>query len=478
MFHNIDDIIQQIGSNICGVTGNSNEVKKDFVFVAIKGVALDGHNYIKHALEKGASYIIYDHDIPFDGENFFRTKNSRKSLALLAAAFYKHQPENIVAVTGTNGKTSTVAFVKQIIENDNKSAATLGTIGLQGMDGVTDFLTTPEVTKIFKILRDAASQKINYFAFEASSHGLHQNRLDGVKFKAVAFTNFSKDHLDYHATMSEYFSAKKYLFSDLAREGTVAVLNADIVEYEELKDLCMLKGLQIFSYGFKGEDFKFIRITPLKSSISFEFIFAGRNYTTEFNIVGDFQVYNIMCAAALAIACGLKAENVFASFKKLVSIAGRMEKIEYKNIGEIYIDYAHTPDALQKALTTLRIHCQNKLIVLFGCGGNRDISKRSEMGKIATNYADYTIITDDNPRTEDPSKIRKDIVAQLDPKSYVEIWPREEAIKFALNTIEKGDILLIAGKGHEDYQIIGTTKYPFNEKEIVKNYIKNNFLQS
>jgi UDP-N-acetylmuramoyl-L-alanyl-D-glutamate--2,6-diaminopimelate ligase len=476
MSRNIEEIVRQISINIKGVTSSSKEVKKDFAFVAIKGAIFDGHNYIEEAIKNGASYIIHESEVNSGGSQFFKTENCRKFLSLLAASFYKQQPENIIAVTGTNGKTSTVAFFKQIIENNGKTAATLGTIGLQGMEGVTDFLTTPEVTRIFKILRDAKREGINYFGLEASSHGLHQNRLDGIKFKAVAFTNFSKDHLDYHETMAEYLNAKKYLFSSLAKEGTTAVLNADIPEYAELKSLCKQKNLQILSYGFNGEDLKFIKITAHKASTSLDFTFKGENYSVELNMVGEFQVYNVMCAAGLAAACGINAENIFASLKNLTTVAGRMEKIEYKDVGEIYIDYSHTPDALEKALMTLRTYCQNKLIVAFGCGGDRDTTKRSEMGAIATKYADLTIITDDNPRTEDPIQIRNDIKAKLDPRTYTEIAPREEAIKFGLKSMQVGDIFLIAGKGHEDYQIIGKTKFPFNEKEIVKNYLVNSVL--
>lgn len=456
---------KNIAKRISGISNDSRKIEPGFAFVAIKGEVFDGHNFIDIALEKGASFIIYESDITQNGKNFFRVENSRKAFSLLASHFYNKQPENIIAITGTNGKTSIVSFFEQILTNLGLKSASIGTIGIKGFKAETS-LTTPDPVTLYKLLRDASSNKIKYLALEASSHGLKQNRLDGVHLKAAGFSNFTQDHLDYHGSFENYFKAKMILFTEILQKG-YAILNADIPEYEKIREICIKKGHSIISYGRKGEQIKLFDINNNLQSQIFTYQIDNTKYKTEVNLVGEFQIYNILCAIGFALSVGVKADEIVKTLPKLEYVNGRMEKLNIKN-KDVYVDYAHSPDALEKALKSLRPYVKSRLIVLFGCGGNRDKEKRPVMGKIAKDNADLVIITDDNPRNEKPNLIRAEIFKAC--PGAIEINERQNGIEYALSEMQKGDVLLIAGKGHEDYQIIGDKKMPFSDKIIAENY--------
>lgn len=441
-----------------GITQDSREVGEGFIFAAIPGFQVDGRDYIDQAVQKGARYILSlpDTKVP-EGIELIADENPRLGLAVMAARFYKDQPENIVAVTGTNGKTSVAHFVKQFWDMQNIPSYVFGTIGGN--------LTTPDPVSLHKKLAELKAKGINHVVMEASSQGLDQYRLDGVKLKAAAFTNLTQDHLDYHASLDEYFSAKMRLFTDLLPRDAVAVLNADIHEYEILKDL-----RPVISYGHKGKDYKITDVDAEKHRVG---IGVGTtSYELHFNLSGDFQLMNALCALALVrvIDPAYPIENL----EKLQSVRGRLELVEGHPSGaKIYVDYAHTPDALESVLKALRADTKGRLICVFGCGGDRDTDKRPKMGHVASEYADYVIVTDDNPRSEDPSDIRRQIVKGISKDNYEILPGRDDAIDRGVFMLEEGDVLLVAGKGHEQGQIFKSKTIPFDDVTQVQKAIQN-----
>lgn len=452
---------------IDGICCNSSHAKENYAYFAVKGENFDGNDFINHAIENGAKIIFSEQDFQtqYGDIVYIKCDDVRKTMALIASLFYQDKPENIVAVTGTNGKTSVAGFYRQILHLMGKKSASIGTVGLYINDQQIEDsnLTTPDSISLNKMLNDLSSKQVEYVSLEASSHGLMQKRLLGIKLKAAAFTNFTQDHLDYHGSMEEYFKAKKKLFSENLEPDTICVLNSDIVEYDSLREIC--KNHQIIDYG---KNAKTIKITNISNNIDcqiIDFTYDWKSYSIKTEIIGEFQAYNLLCAASLAIASSMDKEQVFACLSRLKNIVGRMQKFH-----NIFVDYAHTPDALEKALMVLKPICERRLISLFGCGGNRDNKKRSLMGAIASNISDLVIVTDDNPRFEDPSLIRKEIISGIEKENYIEISDRKEAIKKALAMLEKGDVLLIAGKGHENYQIINDIRHYFDDMEIVKSY--------
>ena len=446
---------------IRGLAIDSRKVRKGTLFFAIKGKLQDGHTYIAQAIEKGASAVIGENDIKDCPVPYIRSKNIRHDLAVIAAKYYKHQPQYIAVVTGTNGKTSTADFVRQFWEFSKFDAASIGTLGFI-KDGATVSLeadnTSPDPITMHELLshvRDCA-------VLEGSSIGFEQHRLDGLKVRVGGFTNFTRDHLDYHGSMENYFAAKALLFTDLMKKGT-AVLNADIPEFAELKKICEKHKHEIISYGTNPKaTIRLIEATPRHDGQLIKIEAFETSIETKVPLVGRFQVENILCAVGMVVACGIPKEKALHDIAKLRSIQGRMEQA----VDGIYVDYAHTPDALENALKSLRPHTEGKLFVVFGCGGDRDKGKRPQMGKLANDLADVVIVTDDNPRTENASVIRSEIL--IDCPKAVEIADRKKAIISAVTDMKKGDVLLIAGKGHEKYQIIGTEKLHFDDVEIVK----------
>lgn len=460
---------------------DSRKVEKGGIFVAIPGTNHDGATFIEEALKRGAAGIVVaqglgkkiasqfkDH---YPHVSFFETPNARKAASLLASHFYPLQPETVVAVTGTNGKTSVVSFMRQLWHHLGKSAASLGTLGLV-VEGKpfpsptgTEGINTPPAVTLHQILQTLKKEGIKNLAFEASSHALDQNRLDAVHLRAAVFTNFSSDHLDYHQTMDTYFAAKARLFEEVLDQTAAAVLNTDVPEYEKLLKLCKKRDLRLLTFGTEGNLLRPISITPTDEGQDVVLECQGKSYTLFLPFVGQFQIYNIMAAASAVIACGADISSTLEACLHLKGVPGRLERVA----PGVYVDYAHTPDGLLSSLKALRPHTKGKLWVVFGCGGNRDKSKRPIMGQIAAEFADRTIVTDDNPRYENPAEIRKEILEKC--QNAQEIGPREEAIHSALDEMETGDIVLIAGKGHEPYQIIADQHLPFDDGNEVRKWI-------
>jgi len=471
----LTDLLNSNLSFLKGVTSDSRQVKKDYLFAALPGVKAKGSDYIADAIEHGATYILVGSGAQYQmvqNVNFIEVDNPRQVFSQIVKAFYKLQPSNIVAVTGTSGKTSTVTFVQQLWHlSGEKKCASLGTLGVRG-PGMMKYgtLTTPDSEKLHAELADLAAVGIQHLAMEASSHGLDQYRLDGVNIKASAFTNLSRDHLDYHKDMDEYFEAKARLFSEVMPSGSKAVLNADDEYYSRLKEICQSSNHDVISFGRGGESIKILNIDPLPHGQKVAFEVNKKKHVVTLPLVGEFQVLNALCALGLVLSLDNDPEKYIPQLEKLRGVPGRLQLVEGHPIAAVYIDYAHKPAALETVLNTLRPHTQNKLVCVFGCGGNRDPGKRAIMGKIASNLADKVIVTDDNPRYEDANEIRKQILdAALNAS---EIADRAEAIEFAIKELEEGDVLVIAGKGHEQGQIIGEEVLPFDDLEQAKEAIE------
>ncbi len=393
----------------------------------------------------------------------------------MAARFYDRQPKVIVAATGSNGKTSTVNFCRQLWQKMGHTAASLGTIGIDAPNlNHAGNMTTPDPVTLHAELAELESCGISHLAMEASSHGLDQYRLDGVRLNAAGFTNLSRDHLDYHKTMERYLDAKMRLFTDVLKPDGTAVLNADVPEFKKLKTACLARGVNILSYGYKADDIKILKRDILPEGQELTLKVLGEEFDVTLPLVGEFQAYNALCALGLVIGSdageNLRPYEAVTYLEALNGVRGRMQRVGMlKNGAAIYVDYAHTPDGLQTVLTSLRPHTQNKLHVVFGCGGDRDRGKRPMMGKIAAELSDVAIVTDDNPRSEEPSDIRAEIIE--DNNSLIDIGGRQKAIEAAIAGLEKGDILVIAGKGHEQGQIIGNKIHPFDDAEVAKTII-------
>lgn len=452
--------------DILGLTADSRQVGPGFLFAALPGLHADGRTFISQALAKGAVAILAPHgtELP-PGANaaLVIDPEPRRALARMAARFYGAQPETVVAVTGTNGKTSTVTFLRHIWTKLGHRAASLGTLGLvgPGHEG-GESLTTPDPVALHGMLAKLAQEGMSHLAMEASSHGLDQFRLDGVVLKAAAFTNLTRDHLDYHRDMDAYLAAKSRLFAELLPEGGVAVLNADIPEFAALKSLAHGRGLHVIDYGRKADALKLIEIEALGDGLRVTLDVLGNRRRAMLPVAGGFQAMNALAALGLAVATGALPDRALETLETLESVPGRMQlAVTTKAGASVYVDYAHTPDALETALVNLRPHAQGNLAVVFGCGGDRDPGKRPLMGAIAERLADRVIVTDDNPRTEGACVIRSDILTAC-PKA-IEIADRRQAIAKAVADLKEGDVLLIAGKGHETYQIVGAKKLAFDD---------------
>ncbi len=461
-------------SEFTSITADSRQVQPGSIFVAIRGVSQNGEDYISDAVKKGAAAIITRPDIEVThAVTHLVSANERKLLAKLSNLFYPTDGLQIVAVTGTNGKTSTVEFFRQLLEIEGAKAASIGTMGLgtasiKGLD-VPAINTSPDPVLLHQTLQHLQLKGAQAVALEASSHGLHQHRMDGVALTAAAFTNLTRDHLDYHKTEQDYFEAKQRLFAYVLPRGQTAVLNKDDPYYDDLHKMCTLRKHRIISFGRDAKadyQLKSITLTPEGMDVRLQ---LGR-HTVEANLplIGEFQVMNILAALGLAQACGYEILTLTHGLRALKPVRGRME---HAATG-IYVDYAHTPDALEKALTTMRAHCHGKLGVVMGCGGNRDEGKRAPMGKIAAKLADFAIITDDNPRNEDAQAIRSEVMAGANGNHCREIAGRREAIAAAIAQMQAGDMLLIAGKGHETYQIIGDDVQDFDDAATVRELLK------
>lgn len=465
-----------IDPEIKGLTQDSRKVVPGWLFAALPGSKTDGRLYIDQAVAKGAVAVLAQPGVSVpSGVALVAQEDILCAFSKMAARFYARQPQTIVAVTGTNGKTSTVNFTQQIWRALGYKAASLGTLGVRG-EGVERYgaMTTPDTVTLHETLADISGAGVTHLAMEASSHGLHQHRLDGVDIKAAAFTNITRDHLDYHADMNDYYEAKARLFSGLLPEGGGAILNADIEEYESLEEICSARGLRVIGYG--RHERAFLRIakrTPLPTGQEVTVEIDRQAHSFVLPLVGAFQLMNVLCAAGLALAtCPGRENEIIGALAHLQGVPGRLQRVpEAHPAGAaIYVDYAHTPDALQNVLEALRPHTQGKLVALIGCGGDRDPGKRPVMARIAADLSDLVVITDDNPRTEDPEKIRA--AMKVGAPEAKEIGGRRAAIAWAVSQLRAGDVLVLAGKGHEQGQIIGDKVEPFDDLDEAVKAIK------
>lgn len=457
-----------------GISDNSQHVIENGLFIAVKGTTFNGEDYIQDAIAHGAKFIVCEKNKNYaqmiDNIGFIFVKNVRQELALIASKFFDSKFCNIVAVTGTNGKSSTVDIARQIWIHSQISSASIGTLGVITNDInkeaiSSQSLTSPGAIELHKILQKLSSDGVKNVAMEASSHGIEQNRIYGIKFSICAFTNFTQDHLDYHKSMEAYWKAKEKLFSELSTDDAAFVINADDEYAKNIQQIATQRRIKCITYGRKSADIQLISIAPEPTRQVVKCLFFGRDFAFYLPINGEFQVYNALCAAAICYFSGVQIEQIIAALQQLKPINGRLELVTQFNCASIYIDYAHTPDALKNAISSLRKHTSNRIITLFGCGGDRDQSKRISMGKIAEQYSDITIITNDNPRNENPSNIRKMILEGC--QNAIEIADRHDAISYAIKMLRHGDSLLIAGKGHEAYQLIGSEIKYFNDKDII-----------
>jgi UDP-N-acetylmuramoyl-L-alanyl-D-glutamate--2,6-diaminopimelate ligase len=461
---------------IVGVTADSRSVKPGFLFAALRGMKTDGRSFAGEAVRRGAVAILTDDAValPLDAEARRRVAiltdpNPPRRLALLAARFYRRQPGTIVAVTGTNGKTSVAHFAREIWSALGYQAASLGTLGLVSPAGRrSGALTTPDPVALHRDLAELAAAGIERVALEASSHGLAQYRLDGISPAAAAFTNLTRDHLDYHGDMASYRAAKWRLFAELLAPGGTAVLNADSPECAALAALCQARGHRIIRFGHApGSELHIVELVPLPSGQHLTVEPFGARNDIVLPLVGEFQATNVLAALGLTLATGAAVRDALAVLPRLAAVPGRMQYIDETATGAaVFVDYAHTPDALATVLRALRPHARRRLAVVFGAGGDRDRGKRPLMGSVASELADRVYVTDDNPRGEDPAEIRRAILDAA--PGAIEIGDRREAIGAAIADLGSGDVLVIAGKGHETGQIIGGAVLPFDDAAVAR----------
>ncbi len=466
---------------ITGLTCDSRRVAPGFLFAALPGARTDGRAFIGEAQRRGAVAVLAPPGpLPDDvrpGLARVFDPEPRRRYALLAARLHPGQPETIAGVTGTNGKTSVVAFARQIWDRLGHSAASLGTLGVQSPTIRRDGgLTTPDPTDLHELLDSLAGSGVDRLALEASSHGLDQFRLDGVRIVAAGFTNLSRDHLDYHADLDAYMAAKARLFDAVMAPGGTAVLNADTAPFGPLSDICARRGHAVLSYGIKGRDLRLTGQTADADGQTLHLSVLGRVMTVRLPLAGAFQAANALCALGLVIATGGDPVAATAALHRLEGVPGRLQRVATHPGGApVVVDYAHTPDALQAALDALRPHVTGRLWLVFGCGGDRDRGKRPRMGALAARLADRVIVTDDNPRGEDPAEIRAEIRAAC--PDALDIGDRAAAIARAVDDLRAGDLLLIAGKGHERGQIVGDTVHPFDDAGEVRRLLDRETFQ-
>ena len=488
MKYNLPDLFKRY--QVTGISFDSRLVKRGDVFFAIKGEKFDGNQFIEEAFKSGAVLAFTDRE-EYSNSLVLYAHNIREVLADAAGLFYPKLPQYVIAVTGTNGKSSVVSYCQQIISRLGKNAACLGTLGVECSDlqiqklfneEKYQALTTADIITLRQVLHNLATNNINYVAFEASSHGIDQGRMLGIKAISAGLTSFSQDHLDYHQTMDEYLKAKLKLFLENLIPNSIAVINKDIQEFKIIQDYLNENSISYITVGSNRLSSKLtsmdVTIEETKQSIFGQkiiFSHLGKNYHYSTEIIGSYQASNMLIAAMLVYHTGFNFDDIYQTLPKLKAVRGRLQRVtESKSSFHIFVDYAHTPGALENSLKELRKMKQagSNLKVIFGCGGNRDSTKRSKMGEVAERYADFIVITDDNPRNEDAGHIRKEILAGCASDRTIEIAGRKEAIYEIVTGLEDGDILLVAGKGHENYQIIGDKRIFFDDVVMVAQALK------
>ena len=450
---------------ITAVTADSRKVERGALFAAIPGARSDGRSFIHQAVANGAAAVLAPEDTPSGAAPVLvRSGDVRRAYALAARAFWGAQPATCVAVTGTNGKTSVAAFCRQIWDSAGRNAASMGTLGVVAGDQELSGpgLTSMDAGDSARQLAELAARGVTHLALEASSHGIEQRRLDGIALSAAGFTNLTQDHLDYHGSMEAYREAKLRLFEQLLPRGRTAVLNADSDAYNAFAASSIMSGLSIFSVGERGRSLSLTGRRATKEGQRLTIEAEGRSWNVLLPLAGAFQAANAMVAAGLCVASGERCDDVIPALERLTGAAGRLQRIGVgPDGGEVFVDYAHTPDGLQTVLCALRPHATGRLVVVFGCGGDRDRGKRPIMGRIAASLADAVVVTDDNPRSEDPAAIRAEI--RKGAPAAREVGDRRTAIAEAVAGLRQGDVLVVAGKGHEQGQIVGETVYPFDD---------------
>lgn len=454
---------------VTGFAIDHRKVAPGNIFGAFQGAKVNGEDYIDAAIAAGAIAVVARPDVRVEGAVHVPSAEPRRAFALLAARFYQPFPELTVAVTGTNGKTSTVEMTRQLWRMAGHHAASIGTLGVTTADDrVVTGLTTPDIVTFLSNMAGLKREGVSHVAFEASSHGLHQCRTEGLPVRAAAFTNLSRDHLDYHGDMANYFTAKMRLFSEVVDDDGAAVIWADADEYApRVIDLARERGLALFTVGPNGSALKLVERIPGQLGQQLVVEAEGHSYKVSLPLIGAYQAANALIAAGLVIATGGDVGPTLANLARLQPVRGRLERAVISKTGApVYVDYAHTPDAIEAAVDALRPHCKGRLILVFGAGGDRDRGKRPEMGAIAMQKADFVIVTDDNPRSEDPAAIRGEILAAA-PRA-LEVPGRREAIARAIAEAGPDDIILIAGKGHEQGQIIGDQVLPFDDVSVAR----------
>jgi UDP-N-acetylmuramoyl-L-alanyl-D-glutamate--2,6-diaminopimelate ligase len=457
-------------AEVTGVTSDSRKVAPGMVFVAVSGSKADGASYAADAASRGASAIVAakSASIGAPAAPVILVDDPRLALAKLAARIFPRQPETMVAVTGTSGKTSVAAFTRQIWEQGGHAAASIGTTGVVA-PGRNDYgsLTTPDPVELHKLLTELADAGVTHASMEASSHGLDQRRLDGVKLAAGAFTNLGRDHMDYHPTVEDYLRAKLRLFDTLLPKGAPAVIFADDRWSQPAIDAAKAAGLDVLTVGRHGDFLTLKRVEHERFRQRAEIVAGGELHEIDLPLAGDFQIFNALVSAGLAAATGTPVAKALAALEHLKGAPGRLDLVGTTPAGApVYVDYAHKPDALENVLASVRPFTTGRVVVVFGCGGDRDRGKRPIMGEIATRLADLVIVTDDNPRSEVPAEIRKAILAAA--PGAIEIGDRHKAIEEAVAALHAGDTLIVAGKGHEEGQTIGSETFPFSDHEEVR----------
>jgi MurE/MurF fusion protein len=461
-----------------GISFDSSKVKKNNIFFAIKGIKFDGNNFIPKAIKKGSKIIISEKKIKEfkNGILFIHTKNIRKLLAEVSYKIYKNKPKNLIAVTGTNGKSSIANFYYQILKLNKKKVASIGTLGVKSnIFNLNLSNTTIDPIQLGQILTKLKNQRINDVIMEASSHGLKQNRLDGLKFNTGIFTNLSQDHLDYHKNLKNYLKAKLHLFENLIKKNGNVITDDKIPQFKKIKKISIKNNLKLHTLNSEKNNFKILSHSFEEESQIIKIKYKDSIEVVKLSLIGKIQLKNLLMAIIAAKKSNIGLKKILLIIPKIKSVEGRFEKIgNIKNRSKVILDYAHTPEALKTCLLNLREQFPNKKInLLFGCGGDRDQNKRSKMGKIADNYADEIYLTDDNPRFENPNKIRKDIKKGIKKRKIIEQSNRAKAISKAIKGLNTGDILLVAGKGHEKIQDIGKEKIFFSDKKIILDEIRN-----
>lgn len=454
---------------VTGFAIDHRKVAPGNIFGAFQGAKVNGEDYIDAAIAAGALAVVARPDVRVEGAVHIASDEPRRTFALLGARFFEPFPDMTVAVTGTNGKTSTVEMTRQLWRMAGHAAASIGTLGVTtGDDRVVTGLTTPDIVTFLSNMAGLKREGVSHVAFEASSHGLHQCRTEGLAVRAAAFTNLSRDHLDYHGDMANYFTAKMRLFSEVVDADGAAVVWADADEYSpRVIDLARERGLALFTVGPNGSTLKLVERTPGQLGQQLVVEAEGQTYKVSLPLIGAYQAANALVSAGLVIATGGDVGPTLANLSRLQPVRGRLERAVISKIGApVYVDYAHTPDAIEAAIEALRPHCKGRLILVFGAGGDRDRGKRPEMGAIAVQIADLVIVTDDNPRSEDPAAIRAEILEAA--PGALEVAGRRDAIARALADAGPDDIILIAGKGHEQGQIIGDQVLPFDDVTVAR----------